>query len=165
MRSKERCPFFTKSGTGHSDSEVNPFQWSGNQMFTALSLSLSFSPQASVAPHISFNEFQRTCLPGPKGTLQLTDFHDKFLFWQEMYYHLTAVSEWKDEKQLAVVCKKLQKNGSKNNWAKLMRSEKGGRKGPPMYCIHHLSSWRAGLQPRAVPQLREQWCGQNWQWL
>lgn len=76
-----------------------------------------------------------------------------------------SVSEWKDEEQLAVVCKKLQKNGSKNNWAKLMRSEKGGRKGPPMYCIHHLSSWRAGLQPRAVPQLREQWCGQNWQWL
>lgn len=83
-------------------------------MFTALSLSLSFSPQASVAPHISFNEFQRTCLPGPKGTLQLTDFHDKFLFWQETYYHLTTVCQSEKMRSSLQLCaKSFRKTGAK----------------------------------------------------
>lgn len=154
--------FFTKFGTGHSDSGMDPFQWSGNQMFTALFLSLSFFPRASAAPHISFNKFQRTCLLGPKGTLQLTDFHQVLVLARDVLPPDSSVSEGKDEKQLAVVYKKkkLQKDRSKNNWAKLMRSEKGGRKRPPMYCIHH----GPVVQPRAVPQQqKEQWCGQNWQ--
>lgn len=93
MRSKERCLFLPNLALDTVIQEWIHFSDEEIKCLQPFFLSLSFFPQASVGPQISFNKFQRTCLLGPKGTLQLTDFHVKFLFWQEMYYHLTAVCQ------------------------------------------------------------------------
>lgn len=59
-------------------------------MFTAFYLFLSFSSHDSVAPHISSTKIHKTCLHGPKGTLQLAGFLNKLLLWQAIYYNPSA---------------------------------------------------------------------------
>lgn len=64
------------------------------------------------------NSQNKTCLHGPKGTLQLAGFLNKLLLWQAIYYNPTAAC-W-GEKQRSNLQLKLQKRGSKNNFAPII---------------------------------------------